>query len=118
MKDNSDDETSHTDKNGDFATLSRFSDNIDTDAFRAAVFALKQGEVSEPLKQPNGFYLLRADEVTIRPLSEVRDDIYGDLKNDRSTEWLDKVNRESKVQILSPEFVGRPAAPAPPNPVK
>jgi hypothetical protein len=115
VKENSDDETSR-EKNGDFATL-RFSDNI-PDAFRAAVFALKQGEVSEPLKQPNGFYLLRAEEVTVRPLSEVRDDIYGDLKNDRSTEWLDKVNRESKVQILSPEFVGRPPAAAPPNPVK
>ncbi len=42
---------------------------------------LKKGDVSEPLKQPNGFYLLRAEEVTVRPLSEVRDDIYNDLKN-------------------------------------
>ncbi len=112
-KENSDDETSR-DKDGDFATL-RYSDNI-PDAFRAAVFALKKGEVSEPLKQPNGFYLLRAEEVTVRPLSEVRDDIYNDLKNDRSTQWLDKVNADSKVQIMSQEFVGRPATPpAPPK---
>ncbi len=82
VKENSDDETSR-DKDGDFATL-RFTDNI-PDAFRTAVFALKKGEVSEPLKQPNGFYLLRADEVTVRPLSEVRDDIFNDLKNDRAT---------------------------------
>ena len=70
VKENSDDETSRA-KDGDFATL-RSSDNI-PDAFRATVFALKKGEVSEPLKQPNGFYLLRAEEVTVRPLSEVRD---------------------------------------------
>ena len=108
-KENSDDETSR-EKNADFATL-RFSDNI-PDAFRAAVFALKQGDVSEPLKQPNGFYLLRADEVTVRPLSEVRDDIFNELKNDASTQWLDKISRESKVQVLSPEFIGKPAAPA------
>jgi hypothetical protein len=114
VKENSDDETSR-DKNGDFATL-RFTDNI-PDAFRSAVFALKQGEVSEPLKQPNGFYLLRAEEVNVRPLSEVRDDIYNDLKNDRSTQWLDQVNRDSKLQFVSPEFVGRPAAP-PANPPK
>ena len=114
VKENSDDETSR-EKNGDFATL-RFTDNI-PDAFRAAVFALKQGEVSDPLKQPNGFYLLRAEEVTVRPLSEVRDDIYNDLKNDRSTQWLDKVNRESKLQFMSPEFIGQPAAP-PANPPK
>ena len=114
VKENSDDETSR-EKAGDFATL-RYSDNI-PDAFRAAVFSLKQGEVSEPLKQPNGFYLLRAEEVTVRPLTEARDDIYNELKNTRSTEWLDKVNSESNVQIVSPEFVGRPAAPpaAPPK---
>jgi peptidyl-prolyl cis-trans isomerase C len=115
VKENSDDETSR-EKDGDFATL-HYTDNI-PDAFRLAVFALKQGEVSEPLKQPNGFYLLRADEVTVRPLSEVRDDIFNDLKNDRSTQWLDQVNRESKVQIMSPEFVGQPAAPPPAPPKK
>jgi parvulin-like peptidyl-prolyl isomerase len=111
VKENSDDETSR-EKDGDFATL-RFTDNI-PDAFRTAVFALKQGEISEPLKQPNGFYLLRAEEVTVRPLSEVRDDIFNDLKNDRSTQWLDRINADSKVQIMSPEFVGRPATPPTP----
>uniref|UniRef100_Q02AM9 PpiC-type peptidyl-prolyl cis-trans isomerase n=1 Tax=Solibacter usitatus (strain Ellin6076) TaxID=234267 RepID=Q02AM9_SOLUE len=113
VKENSDDETSR-EKGGDFATL-RYTDNI-PDAFRAAVFALKKGDVSEPLKQPNGFYLLRAEEVTVSPLSEVRDDIYNQLKNDRATQWLDQVNRDSKVQIMSQEFVGHPAAPpAPPK---
>ena len=111
VKENSDDETSR-EKDGEFATL-RFTDNI-PDSFRSAVFALKQGEVSPPLKQPNGFYLLRAEEVTVRPLSEVRDDIFNELKNDASTAWLDRISRESKVQVLSPEFVGKPAAPAAP----
>ena len=83
------------------------------DAFRAAVFALKQGDVSEPLKQPNGFYLLRAEEVTLRPLSEVRDEIYNELKNIRSDEWLRGMDREAKVQIVSQEFVSPTPMPAP-----
>jgi len=75
VKENSDDETSKA-KDGDFATLRR-TDNI-PDAIRAAVFSLKQGEVSEPVRQPNGFYLLRADEVRYRPLSQVsRRDLHG-----------------------------------------
>ncbi len=109
VKENSDDETSR-EKDGDFATL-HSSDNI-PDAFRAAVFALKKGDVSEPLKQPNGFYLLRAEEVTVRPLSDVRDEIYNELKNIRSDEWLRGMDREAKVQILSPEFVSEMPAPA------
>jgi peptidyl-prolyl cis-trans isomerase C len=107
VKANSDDETSRQ-KDGDFATL-HASDNI-PDAFRAAVFALNQGDVSQPLKQPNGFYLLRAEEVTVRPLSEVRDEIYNELKGIRSDEWLRGMDREAQVRILSPEFI----SPAPP----
>jgi len=100
VKENSDDETSR-EKNGDFATL-HFSDNI-PDAFRSAVFNLKQGDVTEPLKQPNGFYVLRAEEVTTRKLAEVRDEIYNDLKNQRYGDWMAKFNRETTVEI-NPAF--------------
>ena len=109
VKENSDDETSR-EKDGDFATL-RSSDNI-PDAFRAAVFALKKGDVSEPLKQPNGFYLLRAEEVTVRPLSEVRDEIYTELRNVKSDQWLRGMDREAKVQIVNPAFIAGTPAPA------
>jgi parvulin-like peptidyl-prolyl isomerase len=109
VKEHSDDETSR-EKNGDFATL-RSGDNI-PDAFRAAVFALKKGDVSEALKQPNGFYLLRAEEITVRPLSEVRDEIYSDLKNVRSDEWLRGMDRDAKVQIVNPAFISGTPAPA------
>src|ERR1035437_847789 len=109
VKDNSDDETSR-EKDGEFATL-RSSDNI-PDAFRAAVFALKKGDVSEPLKQPNGFYLLRAEEVTVRPLSEVRDEIYNDLKTARSDEWLRGIDSDAQVQIVTPAFISGTPAPA------
>jgi peptidyl-prolyl cis-trans isomerase C len=64
VKENSDDETSRA-KDGDFLTV-RVNDNI-PDAMRTAVFQLKQGEVSEPVRQPSGFYLFRADEVSYRP---------------------------------------------------
>jgi peptidyl-prolyl cis-trans isomerase C len=110
VKENSDDETSR-DKDGEFATL-RSSDNI-PDAFRTAIFAMKKGDVSEPLKQPNGFYILRAEEVTVRPLSEVRDDIYNELKTTRSDEWLRGMDRDAKVQIVNPAFISGAPAPAP-----
>jgi peptidyl-prolyl cis-trans isomerase C len=108
VKENSDDAMSR-EKDGDFATL-RMSDNI-PDAFRTAVFALKQGEVSEPLRQPKGYYLLRAEEVTFSPLSQVRDTIFNDLKQQQYAEWFAKLNRDTKVTV-NPAFV------APPEPGK
>ena len=78
------------------------------------MFALKKGDVSEPLKQPNGFYLLRAEEVTVRPLSEVRDEIYNDLKTARSERVASRNGSTSaKVQIVNPAFVRRRRPPAP-----
>jgi peptidyl-prolyl cis-trans isomerase C len=108
VKENSDDETSKA-KDGDFATLRR-NDNI-PDAIRAAVFSLKQGEVTELVRQPNGFYLLRADEVRYRPLSQVRDEIFTLLKQQHYGQWLEQTNRDTKVEFTNPAFLGDAAAP-------
>ena len=102
-KENSDDETSRA-KGGDLFTLSP-KDNV-PEAFRTAVFALKKGEVSEPLRQQNGYYLLLADDVTYRPLSQVRDEIFTELKQQKFAQWMEKTRRETKVVLTSPEFLG------------
>jgi peptidyl-prolyl cis-trans isomerase C len=108
VKENSDDETSKG-ANGDFVTL-RQSDNI-PDAIKTAVFALKQGETAGPVKQANGFYLLKADEVTFRPFSQVRDEIFNEIRTARYAEWVEQTHRDAKVEITSPEFLGTaPAA--------
>ncbi len=103
VKENSDDETSR-DKDGDFAVL-RFKDNI-PEAIRKAAFALKQGEISEPVAQPGGFYLLRADEVTVQPLEKVHDDLYNQLRQEHYTKWLDAHNKTTTVQFPNPAFPG------------
>jgi peptidyl-prolyl cis-trans isomerase C len=108
VKEHSEDVTSKA-KDGDFATL-RPSDNI-PDAFRGAVFALQQGEVSEPLRQASGFYLLRAEEVTYRPLSQVRDEIFEELKHEHYTQWFDQMSRDTKVEITNPAFLANGPAP-------
>src|SRR5262249_46144202 len=105
VRENSEDETSRA-KNGDFATL-RPTDNI-PDAIRTAVFALKPGEVTEPVRQPSGFYLLHADEVNYRPFSQARDEIFNELKQQRYAQWLEKTNRETMVNF-NPAFLGFPA---------
>jgi peptidyl-prolyl cis-trans isomerase C len=102
-KENSDDETSRS-RNGDFATL-RPADNI-PDAIRAAIFALKQGGETEPVRQPNGYYLFRAEAVTYAPLSQVRDQIFTEVKNQRYKDWLDQGNRSQKVKFPNPAFFG------------
>ncbi len=109
VRENSDDETSKA-RDGDLSTF-RPSDNI-PDAFRAVVFALKQGEVSEPVRQPNGFYLLRAEQVVVSPLAQVRDAIFQQLRQDRGMLWMRQMNTATKVEFPNPAFLGKPPAPA------
>lgn len=102
-RENSDDETSRA-KDGYFATLTP-SDNI-PDALRAAVFQLKQGETSDPIRQPNGFYLLRAEQVGFKPLSDVRDQVFTELKNQKLQEWFREMEQQAKPKFVNPKFLG------------
>lgn len=101
VKENSEDETSKA-KDGDFATL-RPTDNV-PDAIRAAIFALKQGETSAAVRQPHGFYIFRAEDVTVRPLSQVRDQIFTEIKTEHASEWVKKTDRETKVEFPNPAY--------------
>jgi hypothetical protein len=101
VRERSDDQTSR-EKDGDFATFHR-KDNI-PDALSAAVFALKQGDVSEPIRQPNGYYLLRAEEVGYVPESQVQNDIVLTVREQRYNEWLQQNTAGVKVQFPNPAF--------------
>ena len=107
VKENSDD-TASKEKDGDFATL-RPTDNI-PDAIKSAVFALKQSAVSDPVEQPNGFYILRAEEISYRPLTEVRGDLLESMKQEHFRQWMEQLRDSVKVQFPNPEFLN--SAPA------
>ncbi|HVN04221.1 MAG TPA: peptidylprolyl isomerase [Bryobacteraceae bacterium] len=97
VKENSQDQVSVA-KDGDFGTIRR-SDNL-PDAIRSAIFSLKAGEVSEPVRQPNGFYLFRAEEISAQPYAEVQDEILKDLQQARFHQWMEETiqNLHFKIQ--------------------
>jgi peptidyl-prolyl cis-trans isomerase C len=102
VHENSGDPTSAA-KDGDFGTL-RSTDNL-PDAIRAAVFALKPGEISEPVKQPTGFYLFRAEEVSPQPLAEVHDEIVNQVKQAHFNQWMDDVKAGLNFKIENEAFL-------------
>lgn len=112
VKEHSQDATSAA-KDGDFGTIKR-GDPV-PDAVKQAVFALKAGEVSQPIRQPNGFYLFRAEQVTTRPLDEVRAEVYNQLKDKRFQQWMEKIRAEVNVSFDNEAYfaqpAGQPAAP-------
>lgn len=107
VRENSDDQTSAA-KDGDFGVIRR-TDNL-PEAIHHAIFALKTGEVSEPVKQPNGFYLFRAEEVTTQPYPDVEPEISKELKQTRFNLWMDETKRGLNIKLNDEVFNSAPAA--------
>ncbi len=112
VAENSDDVASKA-KGGDFGTIRR-SDQI-PDELKMAIFALKQGQFSEPIKQPNGFYIFKVVEYAAQPLEEVKSTLSSQLRDQKFQEWLKVTQDTADVKVEDPAFFGKtPAAPAPP----
>lgn len=92
-------------KGGEFGLI-RKSDAVD-DAIKNAVFALKPGQVSAPVKQANGYYLFRLDEYRVQPLAEVREKLYEEIRQARFNEWFQETQKKYQVEIV-PGYFGRP----------
>jgi peptidyl-prolyl cis-trans isomerase C len=109
VKKHSEDKTSAA-KDGSFGNLRR-GDNL-PEAVRNAIFSLEQGQVSEPVRQANGFYLFRADRITQQPFEEVRNEIFETVKQARFREWMETTQNDLKVKFeYAPFFEQAPPAP-------
>ena len=109
VKENSGDKES-AEKDGDFGVIRR-SDSI-PDEVKTAVFALKPGEVTKPLRQPNGFYIFRIEETGVQPLAEVRQQIIPEMTNSKLNEWVTAQRKSIVIKIEHPALAPPPPAPA------
>ena len=95
-RENSDD-TASAAKDGDFGTIKRSSSY--PDAIKNTVLALKAGEMSEPVKQPNGFYLIKVEQFSTQPFDDVRTQIFQEVKQQRFNEWISGLQTQYKVKV-------------------
>jgi hypothetical protein len=96
-------------KDGDFGTV-RKTDNL-PEAVKTAVFALKTNEISDPVRQANGYYIFRLEERSVQPYTEVKDNIYNELKNIRMDEWMRKLRDGVEIKLDNEIYFGEPAKP-------
>ena len=66
---------------------------------RNVLFAAKKGTITDPLRQPNGFYIFRIDDVKAQPFEEVRDEIYKEIKTARLNQWIDEIRNGVEIKI-------------------
>jgi parvulin-like peptidyl-prolyl isomerase len=92
---------------GDFGFIKAASDY--PDELKSAVFALKPGEISEPIRQPTAFWILRLEERGPQPVGEVGEVIVTALRNDHMNQWMKEQNASHQAVITDPDFFKAPA---------
>jgi PPIC-type PPIASE domain len=109
-----DDDSKATD--GDFGLVTH--DNSFRPEIKAAVFALKDGAISDPIRSGASFYIIKIKEKSVRPLSSVLESVISELKQKHFTDWMTEANKRFKAEIKHPEFFAAPAPPKPATPQK
>jgi parvulin-like peptidyl-prolyl isomerase len=110
VKEHSGDTTSAS-KDGDFGSLRR-SDRVPEEV-KAVVFALKNGEISRPVRQPNGFYIFRAEELSTEPLEKVQNAIMEQLRQTRMDGLVQDTQKSIDIKVEDEALFAPAAPPAP-----
>ena len=80
---------------------------------KAAIAKLQPGQVSEPVRVNNGFYILKLDSRTHLPFEQVRPRITQTLQNEKTQAVLNEERDKYKVQVQDPDFFNASSAPGP-----
>jgi parvulin-like peptidyl-prolyl isomerase len=109
-KSESDDQASAA-KGGDLGSFN-LTNNALSPNIKTAIGSLKPGEVSEPIKQGAGFYVLKVTGQTKVPFEEAQPNILRKFQTERSNDALKKEFQKYSITVKDPEFFddGTPAA--------
>jgi parvulin-like peptidyl-prolyl isomerase len=110
-------DTASAAKDGDFGQPISQADGI-PEGIKTAIFALKPGEISDPVRQPNGFYVFRLEEMKVQSYDEVKDNIFKELKEAGFKRWFDAQQKQIDVKFQNEAYFAPQAPAAPAAPVK
>ncbi|MBZ5605329.1 MAG: peptidylprolyl isomerase [Acidobacteriia bacterium] len=98
----SDDADSKAD-GGNFGTVKPSSPY--SDDFKKAVFALKPGEISDPIAAGPAFYIARVESKSVQPIEKVREQIMDDIKDAHFREYLTDLQKRFTPVIERPDLL-------------
>lgn len=88
---------------GDFGIVSQTSTSF-PDEIKKAVLALKQGDVSDPIRQPTGFYIVRVEEKSAQPVEQLIGPIGDEIRQQMTNQWLQDVSTRFQPTKVNPDF--------------
>jgi peptidyl-prolyl cis-trans isomerase C len=112
-------ESDDTDSGKNGGELGEFKHNMMVPPFEKAAFALKPGDISEPVLSPFGYHIIQVESHTTKSLDEVKPEIVAQLRPQAAREAVKELTGKAKVELndsyfgAAPAAAGAPAGPAP-----
>ena len=82
----------------------RSSSSQPPEHMRKVLLNLKSGDISDPLRHDNGYYVFRVESSDVLPFDKVRDEIYKQIQNARFAEWQQEGRAQTSVQFDNEAF--------------
>jgi parvulin-like peptidyl-prolyl isomerase len=77
---------------------------------RTTVLSLKQGDITEAIKQPNSYVVARVESVAIAPYDSVKGDIFKEMKDAEVRKLVDDTKKKATVTIENGAYFSQPGA--------
>lgn len=81
--------------------------------FETAAFAAKVGDITEPVKTPFGYHLIKVEAHTTKSLAEAKPDIEKKLRPEMARVSVEALRKNATVTMDDSFFGPAPAAPKP-----
>jgi parvulin-like peptidyl-prolyl isomerase len=75
---------------------------------KKAVFAMKPGDVSAPIRQPEGYYLIQVTEKTVQPMDEVIETMIQEIRQTHLQDYMNGLNSQFAPRVTKADFFVNP----------
>jgi peptidyl-prolyl cis-trans isomerase C len=89
---------------GDLGTLAAGSPNVPPDLKNVVFNKLQVGKISEPIRVPNAFYILKLDSRAKEPFETVRPEILQKIQSEQSQAVIKQEMDKYKIQVQDQDF--------------
>jgi parvulin-like peptidyl-prolyl isomerase len=97
--------------------LGEFRKGMMVPPFETAAFAAKVGELTEPVKTPFGYHVIKVETHTTKSLADARPDIEKKLRPELASQSVAALRNSTTVQLDDSFFGPAAPSPVPPSPV-
>lgn len=91
-------------KGGDYPDIKPTDEGVPPPV-KAAVFAMKPGQISDAIQQGNGFYIFRLEGMVTPTLQEVNDEVVLEIQRAHFDEWMKSVQQGVKIDFKDDKYL-------------